>query len=98
VSGFSFRPLGKTQLKVSPLGIGGGSGISSEDLLYAFDRGINYFFYSSDLHHFIYHNSTEAIKTLCGAGSSVRDKVVLATASYVTNPEKIIAVILDQFK
>lgn len=98
MSGFTFRQLGKTQLLVSPLGIGGGSGIGSEDLLYAFDRGVNYFFYSSDLHHFIYHNSTAALKTLCGAGSSVRDKVVLATASYVTNPEKIIAVILDQFK
>lgn len=26
-------------------------GISSEDTLYAFDQGMNYFFFSSDLHH-----------------------------------------------
>ena len=97
MSGFSRRQLGKTGLQVSPLGIGGGNGIESRDLLYAFERGINYFFFSSDLHHANYRNSAEALRTLCGKGSSVRDQVVLATVSYVDDPNKLVAAILDQF-
>jgi aryl-alcohol dehydrogenase-like predicted oxidoreductase len=96
MSGFTTRQLGKTGLSVSPLGIGGGNGISSEDVLYAFDRGINYFFFSSDLHHFSYRQSAAALKTLCGHGSSRRDEVVLATVSYVNDPEKLSGVLLDQ--
>jgi aryl-alcohol dehydrogenase-like predicted oxidoreductase len=96
MSGFTRRALGKTGLMVSPLGIGGGNGISSEDVLYAFERGINYFFFSSDLHHFSYRQSVEALRKLCGRGSSVRDHVVLATVSYVNDPEKLPAVVFDQ--
>jgi aryl-alcohol dehydrogenase-like predicted oxidoreductase len=97
MSGFSMRPLGKTGLQVSPLGIGGGAGISSENLLYAFERGINYFFFSSDMHHFAYQRSAEALRTLCGQGSAVRDRVVLATVSYVNHPDKLPGVLIDQF-
>ena len=95
MSGFSARVLGRTGLRVSPLGIGGG--IRSRDLLYAFDRGINYFFYSSDLHHHFYRSSARAIRQLCGSGSRVREQVVLATVSYVNDPEKLFAVLWDQF-
>ncbi len=97
MSGFSRRQLGKTGLQVSPLGIGGGNGIESCDLLYAFERGINYFFFSSDLHHMNYQRSAEALRTLCSKGSSIRDQVVLATVSYVDDPSKLVAVIMDQF-
>jgi aryl-alcohol dehydrogenase-like predicted oxidoreductase len=96
MSSFTRRKLGKTGLEVSPIGIGGGNGISNEDLLYAFDRGINYFFFSSDLHHFSYRKSAEAIKTLCGGKSAVRDQVVLATVTYMSNPEKLIGAVIDQ--
>lgn len=82
-----YRKLGRTDLKVSCLGLGGGCGISSEDTLYAFGRGINYFFYSSDLHHFLYRHMAEALHQLCGRGSSVREKVVLATVTYIKSPE-----------
>ena len=41
-----YRKLGRTDLTVSCLGIGGGGGISSKDTLYAFNKGINFFFYS----------------------------------------------------
>jgi predicted aldo/keto reductase-like oxidoreductase len=95
MSGFSHRTLGRTGLRVSPLGIGGG--IQSRDLLYAFERGINYFFYSSDLHHHFYRSSAQALRQLCGTGSRVREQVVLATVSYVNDPEKLPAVLMDQF-
>ncbi len=91
------RQLGKTGLQVSPLGIGGGAGVQSKDILYAFDQGINYFFFSSDLHHCIYQHSVEALRTLCGQGSAARDKIVLATVSYVNHPDKILPIIVDQF-
>lgn len=96
MSGFSRRPLGKTGLQVSPLGIGGGGGIESQDLLYAFEQGINYFFFSSDLHHFFYQKSADALRTLCKRGSSVREQVVLATVTYVRHPDQVVSVLLDQ--
>jgi aryl-alcohol dehydrogenase-like predicted oxidoreductase len=92
-----YRKLGRTDLNVSCLGIGGGGSISSEDTLYAFDKGINYFFYSSDLHHNIYSPMSNALKTLCGRGSSHRDKVVLATVTYLKGGEVTPAALIDQF-
>lgn len=97
MSRFTMRQLGKTGLVVSPIGIGGGGGIGDSDLLYAFEHGINYFFFSSDLHHYYYQRSAAAIRTLCGMGSSVRDKVVLATVSYLKDIDKLFTVIYDQF-
>jgi len=93
-----YRKLGRTNLTVSCLGLGGGGAISSEDTLYAFEQGINYFFYSSDLHHFLYREMSDALRQLCGRGSSVRDRVVLATVTYIKSPEMAIAALYDQFK
>lgn len=93
-----YRKLGRTDLTVSCLGLGGGGAISSEDTLYAFDQGINYFFYSSDLHHFLYSSMSGALRQLCGRGSSVRGQVVLATVTYIKSPEMALAALYDQFK
>lgn len=93
-----YRKLGRTNLTVSGLGLGGGSGISSEDTLYAFDRGINYFFFSSDLHHFLYSKMSDALRKLCGRGSSVREDLVLATVTYNKSPEMALAALFDQFQ
>lgn len=82
-----YRKLGRTDLTVSCLGIGGGGGISSEDTIYAFEQGINYFFYSSDLHHFVYSSMTNGLRKLCSRSSLVRKKVVLATVTYIQSPE-----------
>jgi predicted aldo/keto reductase-like oxidoreductase len=92
-----YRKLGRTDLNVSCLGIGGGGGIKSDDTLYAFDRGINFFFFSSDFHHAIYSHMSEALRQLCSRRSSVREKVVLATATYIKNPDVAVAALHDQF-
>lgn len=91
------RKLGRTDLVVSCLGLGGGGGISSKDTLYAFEQGINYFFYSSDLHHFFYSHMAEALRYLCGRNSSIREKVVLATVTYIKSPETLVGALYDQF-
>jgi len=92
-----YRKLGRTDLIVSCLGLGGGGQISSENTLYAFEQGVNYFFYSSDLHHYVYSSMSKALQKLCGRNSSIREQVVLATVTYMRRPEMVMAALFDQF-
>ncbi|MEM7593096.1 MAG: aldo/keto reductase [Cyanobacteria bacterium P01_A01_bin.83] len=92
-----YRELGRTNLTTSCLGLGGGGGISSRDTIYAVEQGINYLFYSSDLHHFIYSSMAKAIRKLCGRSSSAREQIVLATVTYIKSPEMALAALYDQF-
>ena len=92
----SFVRLGRTQLDVCPIGIGCGIGISSADVAYAVDRGVNYVFWSSDLHPTTYAPANDALRAFCGRGSARRDRVVLAACSYLSDPEKIMAAVADQ--
>ncbi|AFZ00982.1 aldo/keto reductase [Calothrix sp. PCC 6303] len=93
-----YRKLGRTNLTVSCLGLGGGGHISSDDTLYAFDQGINYFFYSSDLHQYLYSSMRPALRQLCGRGSLLREQVVLATVTYmIRTPDTVFTYLFDQF-
>ncbi|MFN0180506.1 MAG: aldo/keto reductase [Gemmatimonadales bacterium] len=65
-------------------------------MLEAFDKGVNFFFFSSDLHHHFYSNMAPALRSLCGKGASSREHVVLACVTYVTNPSLVEAALLDQ--
>jgi predicted aldo/keto reductase-like oxidoreductase len=91
------RRLGRTGLEVSCLGIGGGNGIASADVLHAYEHGINYFFFSGDLHHFQYARMADALRKLCGRGSAERERIVLALVTYVKSPEMVFGALFDQF-
>lgn len=93
-----YRRFGRTELMVSPVGLGGGAQVAAEDVLYAFDAGINYFFYSADLHHHLYLSMAPALRRLCGRGSATRSSVVLATVTYVNRPRLLPGILFDQFR
>ncbi len=68
--------LGRSDLKVGPLGISGGYGAPKEGLLRAFDRGVNYWYYGSRRAP----GMTQAIHELVEAGK--RDQLVVVLQSY----------------
>ena len=71
------RRFGSTDLRVSPLGIGGGYGLGPDALEFAFDQGVNYFFWAPWLP--TYHNMKRGLRRLIPGH---RDEVVIATCSY----------------
>ena len=74
---FEKRALGRTNLVVSPLGIGGGYGIDERSLDWAFEHGINYFFWASWLP--TYRPMERFLKSLL---KNHREEIVIATAPY----------------
>lgn len=76
--------LGETGLEVSPicLGLAG----SPDTVCEAFDAGINFFFVSADLHWPAYEASRRGLGRLLRRGRGIRERIVVAGVSYVTQP------------
>jgi aryl-alcohol dehydrogenase-like predicted oxidoreductase len=91
---FSRRKLGSTGLTVSPVGIGGGYGITSPEILRAFDRGVNYFFYGTWIP--TYRHMESGLKEIL---HHHRDEVVLATGAYFwLHPSRLEAAVTKHLK
>jgi hypothetical protein len=77
--------LGSTGLRVSPfcLGVVG----QPEVVTAAYEAGINFFFLSADMHWPVYEPLRQGLRRLLKASPSARKRVVVAVASYVTQPE-----------
>ncbi len=74
---FERRTLGRTNLSVSPFGIGGGYGIDENSIEWAFEHGINYFFWAPWVP--TYRSMERCLKRLL---IGHRDEIVIATAPY----------------
>lgn len=77
--------LGDTGLLVSPFCLG--MVFSDETACAAFDSGINFFFLSADLHWPAYEVARRGLEKLLARGRGIREQVVVAVVSYVTQPE-----------
>ena len=77
--------LGASGLRVSPfcLGLVG----SPEVLTTAYDAGINFFFLTADMHWPLYEPVREGLRRLLRLSPAIRDEIVVAVVSYVTQPE-----------
>lgn len=74
---FERRGLGRTDLIVSPFGIGGGYRIGSDAITWAFEKGINFFFWATWLP--TYRPMERGLKKIL---PTHRDEIVIATAPY----------------
>jgi len=76
MSAFTQRQLGKTGLLVGPLGVAGGYGAPAEAFEAAFERGCNYFYWSTPRKS----GMRQAIRNICRQGH--REKLVVVLQSY----------------
>lgn len=74
-----------SELRVSPFCLG--LVANPEIVVAAFDAGINFFFVSADMHWPLYEPVREGLRRLLARGTAVRDQLVVAVVSYVTQPE-----------
>jgi hypothetical protein len=77
--------LGARGIRVSPICLGMVD--SPQTIAAAFDAGINFFFVTADMHWPYYEASRRGLEKLFARGRRVRSQVVVAAASYVTQPE-----------
>ncbi|MBN2205835.1 MAG: aldo/keto reductase, partial [Candidatus Aminicenantes bacterium] len=76
----TYRPLGRTGLKISDIGFGGINYLSPEVALYAYECGVNAFDTAEG------YGQSE--RMLGRAMKGIRDKVVLTTKHQITTPEQ----------
>jgi hypothetical protein len=78
-------PIADTPLRVSPICLG-----RVDDpavVCEAFDAGVNFFFVTADMHWPVYDGLRRGLEMLFDRGPWVRDEVVVAAVSYVTQAE-----------
>lgn len=73
------------ELRVSPLCLG--MVRDPRTVPAAFDAGVNFFFFTADMHWPLYEPLREGLAMLLRRRPSVRDDIVVAVVSYVTQPE-----------
>jgi hypothetical protein len=74
--------LGDTPLRVSPFCLGRAA--VPETVAAAYDAGINFFFFSADMHWPYYEATRRGLAALLGRSGGVRDDIVVAVVAYVT--------------
>jgi hypothetical protein len=77
--------LGDSGLRVSPVCLGMVG--SDRTIAAAFEAGINCFFLTADMHWPLYEWSRRGLQKLIRSRKGVRDEIVVAVASYPTQPE-----------
>ena len=77
MAGFTERILGRTGLKVGPLGVAASYGAPAAAFEEAFEKGCNYFYLGSGRHR---ASMRRAIRNLCRQGQ--RDRLVVAIQTY----------------
>ncbi len=77
--------LGRQKVPVSPFCIG--IVHSPETIAVAFDRGINFFFVSADMHWPFYQATRQGLERLLARGKHLREQIVVAAVCYPTQPE-----------
>jgi hypothetical protein len=76
--------IGGRPLAVSPFCLGYVS--TPDTVLAAYDAGINFFFVTADMHWPLYEGTRLGLARLLSRGGGVRDMIVVAVTSYVTQP------------
>ena len=77
--------LGSSGLQVSPFCVGMVG--QPDTVLAAYDAGINFFFLTADMHWPLHEATRRGLGLLLARGGDIRDRIVVATTSYVTQPE-----------
>jgi hypothetical protein len=72
-------------LEVSPFCLG--MVTDPDTVLAAYDAGINFFFVTADMHWPLYEELRLGLARLLARGGGVRDRIVIASVSYATQPE-----------
>jgi hypothetical protein len=86
-------PFGRDGLLVSPYCLG----ITRDPrvVLAAFERGVNFFFLTADMHWPLYESTRRGLEELFRSHPGARDQVVVAGVSYVADPDFMIQPFLE---